>query len=213
MATEVAAAVPRPEVDTQENIAAEAAASDIKIQASSGPQKLERKWTFWFDNQSKPKQGAAWGSSLRKAYTFETVQEFWCLYDHVFKPSKLTVNADFHLFRAGVEPKWEDPECANGGKWTVTSSRKANLDTMWLETLMALIGEQFDEADEICGVVASVRQRQDKLALWTRNAANEAAQMSIGRKWKEVIDVTDKITYSFHDDSKRERSAKPRYYV
>ncbi|KAM1924054.1 hypothetical protein ACFX15_021883 [Malus domestica] len=213
MATEVAAAVPRPEVDTQENIAAEAVASDTKIQASSGPQKLERKWTFWFDNQSKPKQGAAWGSSLRKAYTFETVQEFWCLYDHVFKPGKLTVHADFHLFRAGVEPKWEDPECANGGKWTVTSSRKANLDTMWLETLMALIGEQFDEADEICGVVASVRQRQDKLALWTRNAANEAAQMSIGRKWKEVIDVTDKITYSFHDDSKRERSAKPRYYV
>ncbi|KAK6161214.1 hypothetical protein DH2020_004595 [Rehmannia glutinosa] len=24
----------------------------------------------------------------------------------------------------------------------------------WLETLVALIGEQFDEADEICGVVA-----------------------------------------------------------
>ena len=42
---------------------------------------------------------------------------------------------------------------------------------------MALIGEQFDEADEICGVVASVRQRQDKLSLWTKNAANEAAQV------------------------------------
>nr|AYA28432.1 eukaryotic translation initiation factor 4E.a [Brassica rapa] len=39
--------------------------------------KLERKWSFWFDNQSKPKQGAAWGASLRKAYTFDTVQDFW----------------------------------------------------------------------------------------------------------------------------------------
>jgi hypothetical protein len=39
--------------------------------------KLERKWTFWFDNQSKPKQGAAWGTSLRKVYTFDTVEEFW----------------------------------------------------------------------------------------------------------------------------------------
>lgn len=39
--------------------------------------KLERKWTFWFDNQSKVKQGAAWGSSLRKVYTFDTVEEFW----------------------------------------------------------------------------------------------------------------------------------------
>lgn len=25
-----------------------------------------------------------------------------------------------------------------------------------------------------------------------------AVQMGIGRKWKEVIDVTDKISYSFH---------------
>ncbi|CAL2225335.1 unnamed protein product [Prunus armeniaca] len=179
MATEVAAAAPPPQLDAEENSGLEAAAAEAKIQPSSGPHKLERKWTFWFDNQSKPKQGAAWGSSLRKAYTFETVQEFWCLYDQVFKPSKFPPNADFHLFRAGVEPKWEDPECANGGKWTVTSRSKPSLDTMWLETLMALIGEQFDEADEICGVVASVRQRQDKLALWTRNAANEAAQVCV----------------------------------
>nr|DAD20026.1 TPA_asm: hypothetical protein HUJ06_021489 [Nelumbo nucifera] len=138
--------------------------------------RLERKWTFWFDNQSKPKQGAAWGTSLRKIYTFDTVEEFWCLYDQIFRPSKFPANADFHLFKSGIEPKWEDPECANGGKWSVTSSRKANLDNMWLETLMALIGEQFDESDDICGVVASVRQRQDKLALWTKTATNEALQ-------------------------------------
>ncbi|XP_059284255.1 eukaryotic translation initiation factor [Lycium ferocissimum] len=178
--------------------------------AAKQSHKLDRKWTFWFDNQSKPKQGAAWGSSLRKAYTFETVEEFWSLYDQIFKPSKLTVNAEFHLFKAGIEPKWEDPECANGGKWTVTSSRKANLETMWLETLMALVGEQFDDSEDICGVVASARRSQDKLSLWTKTATNEAAQMGIGRKWKEIIDA-EKITYSFHDDSKRERSAKSRY--
>ncbi|KAF4351635.1 eukaryotic translation initiation factor isoform X2 [Cannabis sativa] len=209
MATEIAAA-------TEANILAEpeAAAAIVAENKTQGePHKLDKKWTFWFDNQSKPKQGAAWGTSLRSVYTFDTVEEFWCLYDQVFKPSKLTSHADFHLFKAGVEPKWEDPECANGGKWTVISSRKSTLDTMWLETLMALIGEQFDEADEICGVVASVRQRQDKLALWTKTAANEAVQMSIGKKWKEILDTTDKITYSFHDDSKRERSAKGRYTI
>ncbi|KAF3631328.1 Eukaryotic translation initiation factor isoform 4E-2 [Capsicum baccatum] len=196
-----------PPVDTTEVPPFTAAETAVKQ-----PHKLERKWTFWFDNQSKPKQGAAWGSSLKKAYTFDTVEEFWSLYDQIFKPSKLTVNADFHLFKAGIEPKWEDPECANGGKWTVTSSRKANLETMWLETLMALVGEQFDDSEDICGVVASVRRSQDKLSLWTKTATNEAAQMGIGRKWKEIID-TEKISYSFHDDSKRERSAKSRYTV
>ncbi|GAB2227510.1 hypothetical protein Droror1_Dr00009332 [Drosera rotundifolia] len=193
----------RADVSTDEVLAA---AESVKAL-----HRLERKWAFWFDNQSKQKQGAAWGNSLRKVYTFDTIEEFWCLHDQIFKPSKLTGNADFHLFKAGVEPKWEDPECANGGKWTVTSSRKATLDNMWLESLMALIGEQFDESEEICGVVASVRQRQDKLSLWTRNASNEALQMSIGRKWKEILDFSDKMNYTAHDDSRKERSAKGRY--
>ncbi|XP_010557679.1 PREDICTED: eukaryotic translation initiation factor-like [Tarenaya hassleriana] len=188
---------------------------EVEVEAEKQPHKLERKWSFWYDNQSKPKQGAAWGSTLRKVYTFDTVEEFWSLHDNIFKPGRLTANADFHLFKAGIEPKWEDPECANGGKWTwaISTSRKSTLDDMWLETLMALIGEQLDESDEICGVVANVRQRQDKLSLWTKTATNEAAQMSIGKKWKEILDVTDKITYSYHDDSRKDRSARGRYTV
>ncbi|XP_033148738.1 eukaryotic translation initiation factor isoform X1 [Brassica rapa] len=154
------------------------AAAEVPIESTTEkqPHKLERKWCFWFDNQSKPKQGAAWGASLRKASTFDTVEDFWGLHETIFIPSKLTPNADIHLFKAGVEPKWEDPECAHGGKWTfvVTNNRKQALDKAWLETLMALIGEQFDEADEICGVVASVRLKQDKLSLWTRTKSNEA---------------------------------------
>ena len=66
---------------------------------------------------------------------FLSFELFCSLYDQILKPSKFPANADFHLFKTGVEPKWEDPECANGGKWTVTSSRKDNLDTMWLETV------------------------------------------------------------------------------
>lgn len=55
-----------------EEVAVAAVAAD-----SGSKHKLDRKWTFWFDNQTKPKQGAAWGTSLRKVYTFDTVEEFW----------------------------------------------------------------------------------------------------------------------------------------
>ncbi|KAK4797538.1 hypothetical protein SAY86_029864 [Trapa natans] len=194
-------------------MATEIEGSAVVVAETKQPHRLERKWSFWCDIQSKPKPGAAWGSSLRKIYTFDTVEEFWCLHDQTFQPSKLSPNADIHLFKEGIEPKWEDPVCTGGGKWSITINRKESLDLMWQETLMALIGEQFDEADEICGVVASVRKNQDKLALWTRTAANEAVQMSIGKKWKEIIDVTDKINYSFHDDSKSQRSVKGRYSI
>ncbi|KAL5702396.1 Eukaryotic translation initiation factor isoform 4E [Ranunculus cassubicifolius] len=191
----------------------ESTGGEVAAAETKQPHRLQNQWTFWFDNQSKPKQGAAWGSSLRKIYTFDTVEDFWCLYDQIFRPSKLVANADFHMFKGGIEPKWEDPECANGGKWTITSKGKSNLDTMWLETLMSLVGEQFDENEEICGVVASVRPRQDKLSLWTKNAPNEASQMSIGRQWKDIVDADSRIQYSFHDDAKRERTAKNRYSV
>lgn len=68
---------------------------------------------------------------------------------------------------------------------------------------MALIGEQFDEAEEICGVVVSVRQRQDKLALWTKNAANEAVQVllwtkyyiNIFRSW--MLQICDLFLFAF----------------
>lgn len=60
---------------------------------------------------------------------------FYSLYDQIFRPSKLLVNAEFHCFRAGIEPKWEDPECAEGGKWSLVLNRKSDLESMWLETV------------------------------------------------------------------------------
>ena len=43
--------------------------------------------------------------------TYGSLLSCFSLYDQIFCPSKLSGNADFHLFKAGVEPKWEDPEC------------------------------------------------------------------------------------------------------
>lgn len=40
-----------------------------------------------------------------------------------------------------------------------------------------MIGEQFDHGDEICGAIVNVRAKQEKIALWTKNAVNEVAQV------------------------------------
>ncbi|KAF8413633.1 hypothetical protein HHK36_001625 [Tetracentron sinense] len=80
--------------------------------------------------------------------------------------------------------------------------------------LLALIGEQFDCGNEICGAVFSVRAKQDKLALWTKNASNEDAQMSIGRQWKEFLDYKGSIGFIFHVDAKQyDKLAKNRYVI
>ncbi|KAK4787921.1 hypothetical protein SAY86_011754 [Trapa natans] len=150
--------------------------SEGKGEVANQRHPLEHSWTFWFDNPSAKARQVAWGASMRPIYSFSTVEDFWGLYNNIHHPSKLSVGADLYCFKHNIEPKWEDPVCANGGKWTVNFSRGKS-DVCWLYTLLAMIGEQFDHGDEICGVVVNVRARQDKVSLWTKNASNESAMV------------------------------------
>ena len=63
--------------------------------------------------------------------------------------------------------------------------------------MLALIGEELDNEDEICGVVVSPRKVQDKLAIWTKNADSEQVVMAIGRKLRQVLELSpaDKLEY------------------
>ncbi|VVA92969.1 unnamed protein product [Arabis nemorensis] len=94
---------------------------------------LQNCWTFWFDNPHSKSNQATWGSSLRSLYTFATIEEFWSLYNNMHPPTKWTPGADLYCFKHQTEPKWEDPICADGGKWTVMFP-KAKLDSSWLNT-------------------------------------------------------------------------------
>ncbi|KAK4769983.1 hypothetical protein SAY87_030515 [Trapa incisa] len=187
--------------------------SEGKGEVANQRHPLEHSWTFWFDNPSAKARQVAWGASMRPIYSFSTVEDFWGLYNNIHHPSKLSVGADLYCFKHNIEPKWEDPVCANGGKWTVNFSRGKS-DVCWLYTLLAMIGEQFDHGDEICGVVVNVRARQDKVSLWTKNASNESAMVSIGKQWKELVDCNETIGFIFHDDAEKfGKSAKNRYTV
>merc|ERR1712060_816569 len=101
---------------------------------------LENNWTLWFDNPNGRQKQATWGQTLRQVYTFGTVEDFWCLYNNIVPPSKLINGADFHLFKEGIEPKWEDPRCSQGGKWSVSfpKANKQLLDQGWLNTVSSI---------------------------------------------------------------------------
>ena len=46
---------------------------------------------------------------------------------------------------------------------------------------MCLVGEVFGESsDEVCGAVVQVRNRGDKMAIWTANGKKEDCIMNIG---------------------------------
>ncbi len=175
---------------------------------------LQNAWTLWYDNPRKRTSQDTWGSHLRKIIDFDTVEMFWRAYNNILPPSRMDHGSNYHLFKKDIEPKWEDKENERGGQWNLIIHRKdrERLDKMWLWTILALVGETIEESDEICGCVVSVRKNQDRIAIWTKNAAKETTQRSIGRQWKSIVELSTAIEYQVHSDSLRNIS-KPRYEV
>ena len=109
--------------------------------------------------------------------------------------------------REGIEPAWEHPGNARGGKWMVSLPPKQRpnlLDQRWMFTLLACIGETLEDVGSeetlVCGTVLSVRKQADRLAVWTR-AASEEQIMSIGRKFQAALaDYVkgDQITFNYY---------------
>lgn len=172
---------------------------------------LNGTWTLWFMN-SDNKQNAKfqsqenWKTGLISLYSFNTVEGFWSVYNHIQQPAKLRVKHDYMLFRQGVKPAWEDVQNKNGGMWKVvlpTKMRATDLDRMWLETLLSLVGEAYgDMGDFVMGAYLQRRQREDRIQLWTSDHSNKDANMHIGRIFKATLNLTDDslIHYLKHDD-------------
>jgi translation initiation factor 4E len=98
-----------------------------------------------------------------------TAQQFWKVYTHLKRPSSLPAVSDYHFFKEGIRPVWEDDENKRGGKW-IMRLKKGVSDRYWEDLLMAMVGDQFAEAgEEVCGMVLSVRSGEDVFSIWTKN--------------------------------------------
>ncbi|KIJ21692.1 hypothetical protein PAXINDRAFT_123759 [Paxillus involutus ATCC 200175] len=165
-------------------------------------------WTLWFDSPATkgrnlpqtpvssfpqtpvpptPNAAAAqgWMDDIKRVISFDSVEEFWGLYNHIVPPSQLPQKANYYLFKEGIIPAWEDEANKNGGKWSIQlpkEKNRNNVDKMWLYTMLAAIGETFDpyptsgESLEpnlhslITGVIVSTRPQFYRLSIWTRLA-------------------------------------------
>jgi translation initiation factor 4E len=142
--------------------------------------------------------------------------------------SALAQKSDYHVFKAGVRPEWEDPQNKHGGKWSYQYKDKASvdIDRIWLQVMMAAIGETLEneEDGEVMGVVVNVRKGFYRVGVWTRTLGKpipgrgdgdisggkgrstekgKDILLSIGRRFKEVLELpaNAQVEYSGHTDS------------
>ncbi|KAL1452088.1 hypothetical protein WDU94_006401 [Cyamophila willieti] len=167
---------------------------------------LHNKWTLWYFENDKNK---GWEENQREITSFSTVEDFWCVFNHIKQASDLRVGCDYSLFKAGIRPMWEDETNKNGGRWLISLDRKqrnSELNAFWLEILLCLIGEAFDDhSEDICGAVVNIRPKGDKIGIWTVDASRSKLDgiLSIGRKIKERLGIGSdyQIVYQSHRDT------------
>uniref|UniRef100_UPI00358E2029 eukaryotic translation initiation factor 4E-1A-like isoform X2 n=1 Tax=Myxine glutinosa TaxID=7769 RepID=UPI00358E2029 len=177
---------------------------DCQISFLGHKHPLQNCWCLWFLRNEKNR---VWSDNLRIVTKFDTVEDFWALYNHIQPASRLLSGSDYSVFKDGISPMWEDEKNRMGGRWLVMLSRQQRhllLDTFWLETLLCLIGEAFEEGSgDICGSVLSVRSKGDRVALWTSDADRKHAVLTVGRIYKERLGLHPEsvMAYQPHADT------------
>lgn len=127
---------------------------------------IKSTWVVWY-RPPTPKY-SDYEKSIVALASISSVESFWSVYSHLKRPSLLPTVSDYHIFKKGIRPVWEDEENKKGGKWIVRL-KKGVADRYWEDLLCAMIGDQFLEAsDEVCGAVLSVRSGEDVLSVWTK---------------------------------------------
>ncbi|KAJ6530360.1 translation initiation factor eIF 4e-like domain-containing protein [Mycena vulgaris] len=178
---------------------------------------LEYPWTIYHDSKTKvpftpasavpspspspaqdgfvahPPESTDYEAGLTVVGEFSTVEEFCRYFNWLKPPSQLERNSNYHLFKAGIKPMWEDEANANGGKWVLTMKNNAALlDRCWNWLAMALVGEELEEGhDLICGAVVSLRSKVDRIQVWTRSKDDVERLNGIGKKLVKLLDVSE----------------------
>lgn len=132
---------------------------------------LHRSFHFSYVRRSFEKNRAeSYEQQIRNIATVTTVEEFWQVYVHLNRVSKLAPLTDYFLFQEGVRPMWEDEANRRGGRLTVRVHKGVS-PRAFEDLCLAVIGEQFD-TDDICGIACSVRVADNSLSIWLRDAAD-----------------------------------------
>ncbi|CAB3378889.1 Hypothetical predicted protein [Cloeon dipterum] len=176
-------------------------AADIPRDVIKHP--LQNSWTLWYFENDRAKN---WEDNQVEIYNFDTVEDFWALVNHIKPASEIRVGTDYSLFKKGVRPMWEDPANKNGGRWLVSLEKKQRgpeLNNCWLEVMLCLIGEAFDEfSDDVCGAVMNIRPKGDKIGIWTGDGTRTNSIMEIGQRIKSRLNIPAKVLigYQLHRD-------------
>ncbi|KAJ4971819.1 hypothetical protein NE237_004918 [Protea cynaroides] len=193
------------------SLAADKEAEERERQARelrAGLHPLKYKFVLWYTRRQSGIRATPYEENIKKIVDFSTVEAFWVCYCHLARPSSLPSPTDLHLFKEGIRPLWEDAANCNGGKWIIRF-KKVVSGRFWEDLVLALVGDQLEHGDNICGAVLSIRFNEDILSVWNRNASDHQAVMALRDAIKRQLKLPHSyvMEYKAHDASLRDNSS------
>lgn len=169
---------------------------------NSSKTKLENKFAFWFriseeilKNQlpNKAINSNEYESQVKKIGEFDTIEDFWAIFQHLRKPDSCNPGIEFQLFKVPIKPMWEDEYNKNGGKISL-KLRKQYTTIIWEEMILAIIGNVLPKKinDEINGIVFSSKKEFNTLQVWYKTF-NKEINAELEQCIRDLIQIPDEV--------------------
>lgn len=137
--------------------------------------KLENKFSFWYriddiiqyQLQKQALDKKEYEVQVKKIAEFDTVEEFWSIFQHLRKPDSCRAGIEYFMFKEPIKPMWEDENNKNGGRISI-KLRKDFTTIIWEEMIFVLIGGILPKEmkEEINGIVVTSRKEYNTLQIW-----------------------------------------------
>lgn len=160
---------------------------------------LQDAWSIHFHPRQ---QRGGWNAhDSQKAEDIGDVAIMWQYLNNI-PWSDLHVGCDVLIFKKGIQPTWEDPANAGGGRWSAEVHGSFKLDartknkaaaSLWQDLVLLCLGHTFPHVDLITGVAIGVRGNGNtRVCIWVRplsRADFSRVLPAIGDAFKKVVSV------------------------
>jgi translation initiation factor 4E len=179
--------------------------------------KLENSFSFWYRisddivQYQAPKQALdkkIYETQVKKIHEFDTVEEFWGIFQHLRKPDSCKPGIEFMMFKEPIKPMWEDEGNKNGGKISI-KLRKEYTTIIWEEMIFALIGGILPKEmkDEINGIVVTSRKEFNTLQIWFKTF-DEKINNDLVQCIRDLLVIPDEVNLEVKQFNKNKNEKK-----
>jgi len=183
--------------------------------------KLENKFSFWYRisddiaHYQAPKQALdkkIYETQVKKIHEFDTVEDFWGIFQHLRKPDSCKPGIEFMMFKEPIKPMWEDEYNKNGGKISI-KLRKDYTTIIWEEMIFALIGGILPQEmkDEINGIVVTSRKEFNTLQIWFKTF-EEKINKDLEQCIRDLLVIPKEVNLEIRQFNKKNEKKSGGYY-